>query len=146
MPEPSLSESHIDAATLQAYLETEYRVGGPAPFVLRIGERSAALAATLARARVDCCAFIAAVNPFGQVLDEAVNARRHAELGQDLAARGLASLEGVGQHPSNGWPGEESYLVFGLPLAAAKALGTRLEQNAIVWSGADAVPQLILLR
>ena len=29
---------------------------------------------------------------------------------------------------------------------AAKALGTRLEQNAIVWAGGDAVPQLILLR
>ena len=30
--------------------------------------------------------------------------------------------------------------------ANAKALGARLEQNGIVWSGADAVPQLILLR
>jgi hypothetical protein len=32
-----------------------------------------------------------------------------------------------------------------LALEAAKTSGTRMEQNAIVWSGADAVPQLILL-
>ena len=32
------------------------------------------------------------------------------------------------------------------PLAAAKALGLRYQQNAIVWAGADAVPTLILLR
>ena len=41
---------------------------------------------------------------------------------------------------------EESFLVYGLTLEAAKALGTRLEQNAFIWSGEDAVPQLILLR
>ena len=42
--------------------------------------------------------------------------------------------------------GEASYLIFGLTLEAAKMLGMRLEQNAIVWAGVDAVPQLILLR
>ncbi len=52
----------------------------------------------------------------------------------------------IGQHPSNSWAGEESFLVFGVSLEAAKALGRRFEQNAIVWSAADAVPQLILLR
>jgi len=36
--------------------------------------------------------------------------------------------------------------VPGLSLEASKSLGARFEQNAIVWSGADAVPQLILLR
>jgi hypothetical protein len=37
-------------------------------------------------------------------------------------------------------------LVFGLTLEAAKAMGRTLEQNAIVWSAADAIPRLILLR
>jgi len=36
--------------------------------------------------------------------------------------------------------------VYGLTLEAAKTLGSRLEQNAFVCNGADAVPQLILLR
>lgn len=33
-----------------------------------------------------------------------------------------------------------------ISLEAAKELGARYEQNAIVWAGADAMPQLILLR
>jgi hypothetical protein len=33
-----------------------------------------------------------------------------------------------------------------LKLEAAKTLGRALRQNAIVWSDADAVPRLILLR
>ena len=33
-------------------------------------------------------------------------------------------------------------MILGLTLEAAKALGTRLEQNAIVWAGGDAgLPQ-----
>lgn len=33
-----------------------------------------------------------------------------------------------------------------MSLGAAKAIGTQFEQDAIVWVGPDAVPQLILLR
>jgi hypothetical protein len=63
-----------------------------------------------------------------------------------LAGRSLAFAPGVGQHPHYGWPAEDSFLVFGLTLEAAKVLGGRLEQNGFVWSGADAVPQLVMLR
>ncbi len=38
------------------------------------------------------------------------------------------------------------YQDLGLPLEEARALGNEFEQNAIVWSGPDAVPKLILLR
>ena len=141
-----LFESIIDAAMVQAYRETEYRVHGDGPFTLRIGEAGVALAAAQRRHREDCSAYITACNPFSQALDDAANAERHAALGGELEQRSLSSIEGVGQHPSNQWPGEASFLIFGLTLEAAKTLGTRLEQNAIVWSGADAVPQLILLR
>jgi len=55
-------------------------------------------------------------------------------------------LEGIGQHPANDWDGEASFLVFGLSLNDATTLCTQFEQNAFVWSGADAVPRLILLR
>jgi len=67
-------------------------------------------------------------------------------LAKELTSRSLEFVTGIGQHPSNKWPGEPSYLVFGLTLEASKVLGTRLEQNAIIWSGSDGVPQLILLR
>jgi len=141
-----LFQSIIDAGTLQAYRETEFRVGGEEPFTLQLGEGCPALAATHKRYRVDCSSFITACSPFSQSLDEAENAKRHAALGVELAQRSLASVHGIGQHPSSQRLGEASYLIFGLTLEAAKTLGTRLDQNAIVWAGADAVPQLILLR
>jgi hypothetical protein len=141
-----LPASAIDPPTLQAYLETDYRVHGEPGFTLRVGRASAELLAAHKRRRTDCSAFLTACNPFSQPLDAAANAARQAALAKELSSRSLAFLPGVGQHPSNGWPGEDSFLVFGLTLEAAKALGTRLEQNGIVWSGADAVPQLILLR
>lgn len=139
-------ETSIDASTANAFRETEYRVHGDEPFTLKVGEVCPALAAVHKRHRVDCSAYITAFNPFSQILDDKANAERHAALGQELGRRSLASIEGIGRHPSNQWPGEPSYLVFGLTLVAAKTLGTRLEQNAIVWTGTDAVPQLILLR
>ncbi|MDH4376595.1 MAG: DUF3293 domain-containing protein [Ramlibacter sp.] len=139
-------QSVIDPATVQAYRETHYCVRGPSPFVLRIGEFSPDLLVAQERHKSECSAFITACNPYSQVLDGPGNSLRQAELVQELAFRGIAFLEGIGQHPSNAWASEESFLVFGISLEAAKALGRRFEQNAIVWSAADAVPQLILLR
>ncbi len=141
-----MSDSIIDAGTIQAYRETEYRVHGDEPFTLRIGEANPVLAAMHKRRRMDCSAYVTAHNPYSQVLGDAANAQRHTELGRELRQRSLVALEGMGQHPSNRWPGEVGFLIVGLTLEAAKALGARHEQNAIVWSGIDAVPQLILLR
>ena len=119
---------------------------GDEPFTLRIGAENPVLAAVHKRHRVDCSAYVTAHNPYSQVLDDAANAQRHAELGRELRQRSLVAIEGVGRHPSNGWAGETSYLILGLTLEAAKVLGACHQQNAIVWSDADAVPQLILLR
>ena len=139
-------ESIIDSGLQKSYRETEYKVLGDEPLTLKVGETCAPLAALHKRHRVDCSAFITACNPFGEDVGIAVNAERHADLGRELGQRRLASIEGLGEHPTNGWPGEASYLVFGLNLQAAKTLGMRLEQNAIVWTGADTVLQLVLLR
>jgi len=142
-----LHGSSIDPALIQAYLETRYHVRGDAPLTLAIGAASPALAALHAAAGVDCSAFVTAWNPYSRPEPEpAANAARQQALARELAQRGLHAIEGIGQHPSGSWPGEESLLVLGLALDAARALGARHGQNAIVWSGADAVPQLILLR
>ena len=74
------------------------------------------------------------------------HAARQQALAKELSRRSLTFLRGIGQHPSNEWPGEDSFLVFGLTLEAAKVLGSKFEQNGFVWNGADGVPQLILLR
>ncbi len=138
--------SAIDQDTIRAYLETNYVVRGELSLILRVGNTCPELAAIHRSHRVDCSAFLTAFNPFSQLLDEQENDRRHEVLMQELKLRSLPVLEGHGSHPDNGWPPETSVLVPGLSLEASKSLGARFEQNAIVWSGADAVPQLTLLR
>lgn len=140
------SDSAIDHHTIQSYLETDYRILGNDPSTMRIGVACPDLAALHKAHQADCSVFITACNPFSQAFDEAANAERQAALARELTQRSLRYIDGIGQHPSNQWPGEASFLVFGLTLEAARTLGTRFEQNAIIWSGPDAVPQLILLR
>ncbi|ARU06022.1 hypothetical protein CCO03_16315 [Comamonas serinivorans] len=142
---PSHPARDLDASTHQAFLDTDYHVHGDPPFTLRVNEASAALLALHARAGVRCSAFVTACNPQSTPLDEATNAARQADLADELTRRGLAFIPGVGQHPSNPWPGEASFLILGLDPAEAGALGAQLGQHAILWSGADAVPQLVLL-
>jgi len=136
----------IDQNTVQAYLDTVYQVQGKVPVTLKIGTANPLLATLHKSHRVDSSAFITACNPFSQPCDELTNVDRQSALASELKFRSLTFLDGIGQHPSSEWPAEPSYLVFGVSREAAKALGIRFEQNAIIWSGADAVPELILLR
>ena len=55
-----------------------------------------------------------------------------AALEEERDHRSLSRIKGIGQHPSNRWPGEASHLIFGLTLGATKTLGIKLEQAAIV--------------
>ena len=140
------SSSALAPETLQAYGETEYRVHDPDGFTLRISEPSAALSALHQRYKVSCSAFITACNPLGECLDAEGNTRLHEALRLALSEGCLVFKEGIGQHPSNAWPGEASFLILGLALDDAREAGERWAQNAILWSGEDAVPQLIVLR
>lgn len=140
------SDSVIDRATIQAYLETNYHVGGNTPITLKISVAHPTLTALHKVHGVECSAFITACNPFSQSLGQPANDERQAELARELKQRSLNSIEGIGQHPANEWPGEASFLVLGLSREAARALGARHQQNAIVWCGLDAVPELVLLR
>jgi hypothetical protein len=136
----------IDAATLAAYRQTEYRVFGPIPAVLRVAVRCPELALLHEAYNTRCSAFITACNPLGALVAEAVNRQRREALAAQLSELKLAALEGIGQHPTSGWPGEPSYLVPGLARTAAQKLGRQFQQNAIIWAGADAIPELVLLR
>lgn len=132
--------------TVQAYHETHYRVYTDLPLTLHVGVASAPLSALYKSRRVQSCAFITACNPLGQCVCESVNVQRQETLARQLRQRSLQFIEGTGQHPTNGWPGEASFLVWSLPLEAGKVLGRQHQQNAIVWCASDAVPQLVLLR
>lgn len=146
MTVPNQPETAIGQSTLQAYLETDYCVAAPSPFVLRVGIANDSLASLYQRSRADCGAFITACNPHSQKLGDNVNAARQAALAQELNQRNLRFFDGIGKHPSGDWPAEPGYFVLGLSLEAAKSLGMRYDQNAILWCGADALPELVLLR
>ena len=141
-----LSESLIDRRTIQAFLETEYHVFGNSPFTLRIGEPNAALVAACKRNSSESSAYITACNPNSKPLDDATNAELHTSLRRELTERNLAFIEGVGKHPLSGWPGEASFLIFGIDVETARALSRRSQQDAFVWVGPDWLPQLILLK
>jgi hypothetical protein len=74
------------------------------------------------------------------------NRTRLHELKSDKSLQDFELVEGLGQHPTNAWEGEESFLVLGISLAKASEVGRKYNQNAIVWIDTDAIPQLILLR
>ena len=131
---------------LESYRNTDYKVQGQDPFILRIGQLSEPLLQLFKQHRCNCAGFITASNPYSQKLDSSVNAQRHLDFKADLISRSLIFIEGVGIGKDPDWPGEASCLVFGLALEASRVLGNKFNQNAIVWCNAEARPQLVLLR
>ncbi len=139
-----MTDSVLDRHLVELYRKAEYRVDrGP---VLRVDQPSPELAQWHIRQAVDCSAFMTACNPRGQRVDERSNRRLTSQLAAVLAESGRVFVAGTGLDPSGDWPGEASFLVAGLNLPTARSLGRRFDQNAVVWSGPDAVPRLILLR
>jgi hypothetical protein len=112
--------------------------------VLTDGKASPELVAPYQAYELGSAAFTAAFNPFSREVAADENHRQQEWLAKELTRRSLDFVEGVGQHPSADWPGEPSFLVFELEPEAAKSLGQPLKQNAIIWFGADRVPNLVL--
>ena len=137
-PRPALSPE-----LLQAFKETLYTVHHKPPFSMEIGVRCEPLRTLMATSYHRHAAFITAWNPFSQPLTAKENATRQVAFVRDVDALGLAYIEGIGQHPSNNWPGEHSLLVLGIDEAAAKKLAATYGQHAFVWATSDAVPVLL---
>ncbi len=134
----------IDAETVAAYRRTAYRM---APgWSIWIDRYSPELAEWHARQGVESSGFVSAVNPCSQVLPASENERRHLNLLGCIERRGLIFLTGAGVDPVGSWPAEPGCLIAGLGREDAAQLGRRFDQNAVVWSGTDAIPRLILLR
>jgi hypothetical protein len=136
-------ESTPPAELLQAFTETDYIVHHEPPFTMNIGQPCPALKALMGEHNALCAAYITAWNPFSQQLSRQQNEARQQELKAELKRRGLKFIEGIGQHPSNNWPGEPSVLVLDLNKEAAKSLAAHHEQHAFVWAASDAVPELV---
>jgi len=141
-----MPESSLDSLLIRVYRESRYRVFSNPPAELEIDRPSPQLAALHEQAGVHASAFVTACNPHSEPLGEAENRARQQALASELRALGFAFLPGCGEHPGNDWPREPSFLVLGIERERACALATRHEQNALVCSGPDAVPRLLLLR
>ena len=140
-----MTQIHPDK--VRAYLATDYRLGYTEhDIILNIGKRSERLASLFTSSGVACGAFLTAYNPRGVIQSDEANERGHAELVSMIHDQGIRAIEGSGKGKRSKWPAEKSYFALGLQLDAAKQLGRHFDQDAIVWVGSDAVPQLILLR
>lgn len=130
-----------------AYRSTSYRVmiPGEAPLDLRIGSRSARLAAWLSELGSERWAFITAWNPGSRPGAPGENRYRHAELVEAVVAAGWRHYPGAGIPDRAGWAPEDSLLVLDISREQAGALGRRFGQTAIVLGGKGAVPELVYL-
>jgi hypothetical protein len=139
--------TQIHSDKLRAFRNTSYRLGHTEhDIVLKIDQHSPRLAELYQSHGVTCGAFITAYNPRSTVQADAANQLAHAELAVQLQALGVEVIEGSGSEEGTAWPAERSYFALGLTLDLAKTVGAHFAQDAIVWVGADAIPQLILLR
>jgi len=142
-----LSSAIVLPDKIAAYRATAYCVEAiEPPFVLRIGEPSKALQCLYASTGTWCGLFITAFNPYGRRREEAANQSAHRVLGRRLAALTLHVFDGAGRDTLGEWPAEKSFLALGINGDIAAQLGKEFGQDAIVWCGVDAVPELVLLR
>jgi hypothetical protein len=141
-----MTTTTINADTIRAYKETDYRIGDGYDIVLRIDTPCTKLSRLHAEHRVSSSAFLTAYNPFSRQVSVQQNEERQAQLLAELKDRGLTIIRGMGHHSSEKWPGEPSMLILGIDMEAAKVLGRKYEQNAFIWCGVDGVPRLVLLR
>jgi hypothetical protein len=138
--------TEIPSDLIMAYETTDFRVLAPREFTLSVGQRSAELHALYVELGLTCAGYLTAWNPFSKEASELENENAQRQLLRQLSLEGFPALNALGIDPSGDWPGEESVFVPGLSLDRAKLLGSEFGQNAIVWAGPDAVPQLVVLR
>lgn len=142
-----MSQTRISADKIRAYRATDYRLGHTTQdIVLAPGLRSDRLAALFASKSVTCGAFLTAFNPLGTQRSDTENDQAHAQLTTALTNLGLEFIEGSGSEVGTHWPAEKSLFALGLSREGAISIGRQFDQDAIVWVGDSAVPELVLLR
>ncbi len=140
-------KSKVSRTIINAYRTANYRIGvPPKDFVFNVRKKSADLNDLMKSHDCLTAAFLTAYNPYGEPAKPHLNVRAQKNLKQDLKETGFVFEEGWGEDPSGRWKKEPSFLVLGISLEAAKALGVKYEQNAIIWADQVAYPELVLLR
>lgn len=138
--------TNIPSEIIEAYRATHFTVLEPRPLTLRVDHHSAELAELFKEMGVSSAGYLTAWNPYSAATSAADNKAAQLSLIRRLSLEGYPTLKALGVNPEDEWQGEESVFVPGLDLERAKLLGVEFGQNAIVWAGPDAMPQLVLLR
>jgi hypothetical protein len=138
--------STISSTLLDSYRSAEYHVASNPPFILKIGIFSDELIQLYRYSRCNCSAFITAYNPASQEFSDEENLARNKKLEELIQSLNYQYLAGAGRCPQDNGPGEISFLVLGMSQDFASDVGNQFGQNAVVWCGEDAVPQLVLLK
>jgi hypothetical protein len=116
------------------YENTDYYVfdGDAKPIRFRAGSTKPRLDALLDRYGATRWAFLTAWNPGSTPLPDAENTKRQDDLLAQLLAAGYRCLPGEGRGEDSSWPPEESILALDIPENAARNMGARFGQLAIV--------------
>jgi len=142
-----ITTSLIPESLITTYLNTNFTVlYGEERIILRIDDYSKPLNNLHARNGLNSSAYITACNPHSEIYTLEQNTARQIDLQNDLESLKCVILSGEGQDTEEKWAGEPSFLAIGIPKYDACLLGQKYDQNAIVYSGEDAIPSLILLR
>lgn len=127
-----------------AYKATDFVVeDDETNIVIRIGQMNSKLDNLLAKREIENWAFITAFNPRSEQLTDEENADRHSELLAVTKAGDYEFLNGYGRGPVGDWPPEKSLLIFNVDREAAKKIGKRFGQNAIVAGRIGDFPELV---
>ena len=127
-----------------AYLNTDYYIdASDAPFKLNIGHYSSELYQLHQKFSVNTSLYITAWNPLSEQLTNRENNAKQKILVSEITGLGFDMITGRGIAQSGDWPPDESIVVLGCDESTAITLSQKYHQNAVVFSGQNAIPRLI---
>jgi hypothetical protein len=134
----------MDDALREAFRATRYCFESPeGELALGVDTANERLRALLRNHLAESAAVLTAFNPQGKRRDHSTNLAAQAQLRRDLSASGFTLLSGRNEDPAGKWV-EESFLVIGIGITAARSLAARHDQLAFLWTdAASATPRLI---
>ncbi len=135
----------IDPLLIEQYESADYYIEAIPPFILKIGIHSYELSKIYETSHQTKAALITASNPRSKKLPNEINKVRNKNLEEMIQETGLNYIYGEGKCGQDDWDGEESFLILGVDQKQAMVIGKAFDQNAIVWCGKNAIPELILL-
>ncbi len=127
-----------------AYRATTYRVFLPAGLCeLRLEQQSETLRDWLETDGAESFAILTAHNPDAKKFDQATNMARQSQMEIELLEAGHEPYAGENEADSGDWPAEETCFIANISLPAAREIGAKYGQNAIVHGLADGIPRLV---